>query len=112
MAHLNRQLKSVLGSMGSNIKPTTNVNASRTIGAVHNICSMFEKELKSQEESGHHPEPSYQILTVPANERILREQGTRTQISFKLKQGILDQYNEEATTYWLTEMTGSFTYCS
>ena len=73
---------------------------------------MFEKELKSQEESGHHSKPSYQILTVPVDERILHEQGTRTHILFKLKQGILDQYNEEATTYWLTEMIGSFTYCS
>ena len=117
MEHLNRQLKSVIGNMGSNIQPITIANAARAIGVVHDICSVFEKELKSQEESGYHPKPSYQkdlqtILTVLADECILHEQGTRSYTSFKLKQGILDQYNEEETLSWLTEMIGSFTYCS
>ena len=59
MEHLNRQLKSVIGNMGSSIQPTTIANAARAIGVVHDICSVFEKELKSQEESGYHAKPSY-----------------------------------------------------
>ena len=84
--------------MGSNIQPITIANAARAIDVVHDICSVFEKELKSQE-SGYHPKPSYQkdfqtILTVLADECILHEQGTRLHTSFKLKQGILDQYKK------------------
>ena len=50
MEHLDRQLKSVIGNMGSNIQPITIANADRAIGVVHDICSVLEKELKSQEE--------------------------------------------------------------
>ena len=117
MEHLNRQLKSVIGSMGSNIQPTTIANVARAMGVVYDICSVFEKEIKVQEESGHHLKPSYQkdlqtILTVLSDEHILHEHGTRFHFSFELKQGILHQYNEEATLSWLTEIIESFIYCS
>ena len=45
MEHLNRQLKTVIAHMGSNVQPTSILNAAKAIGLVHKICSNFEKEI-------------------------------------------------------------------
>ena len=58
MEHLNRQLKSIIENIESDIQPKITANVTRAIGVVYNICSVFDKELKLQEESRHHSKPS------------------------------------------------------
>lgn len=44
MEHLNRRLKSIIRSMGANVKPATILKAGKAIGSVHRICLAFEEE--------------------------------------------------------------------
>lgn len=59
MEHLNRRLKSVIRSMGANIKPVTIQRAGRAIGSVHRICLAFEEATTGHSHSDKHPFPSF-----------------------------------------------------
>ena len=56
--HLNRRLKGIIKNMGSNIQPPSLVRAARSVGVVHNICSILEMEIRGKKESIKHAVPS------------------------------------------------------
>ena len=58
MEHLNRSLKDIIRHMGSNVQPSTLVRAAKAIGVVHDVCTIFEKEVKGLKNSGRHSKPS------------------------------------------------------
>ena len=45
MEHSNRRLKTVIRSMGANVKPATIVKAGKVIASVHRVCKVFEEEM-------------------------------------------------------------------
>ena len=120
MEHLNRQLKSVLVNMGSNIQPESILRAARAIGVVNNICHTFEKEVSGTAISGYHPIPSYKkdlltIITILTEAKVLQQQQQSRVHScskFKYKYCVLDYYNEEETISWLLQTVGSYIYSS
>ena len=55
MEHLNHRLKNIIRNMGSNIQPPSLVRAAKSVGVVHNVCSLFEEEMRGHKEPDRHP---------------------------------------------------------
>ena len=80
--NLNRRLKTVLRSIGTNVSPDVIVRAAKVLHAVHNICLRFEEETCSSTRSAHsdiHRVPSFgedfeSLLTVLIDNNIFEPQ--------------------------------------
>ena len=59
MEHLNRRLKSILCSMGSNVTDNSVTLGAKSTGIVQYICQTFLTESGAGEISGHHSIPSF-----------------------------------------------------
>ena len=115
MEHLNRQLKTVITNMGSNIQTTSILNAAKSIGLIHKICSNLEKEIKGKEESGLHHVKSYKkdlqiVCNILEEEGVLKKIHGRSHSSYKFESTILEKFDFEATMSWLIETLGTFSY--
>ena len=103
MEHLNRRLKSVIRTMGANIKPATIERAGKAIATVHRICLAFEEDTTGHRRSDKHPFPSFgkdfeTVCKVLREEKVFIVTAGRQYPSFTLKKGLME-------TQTLGEMT-------
>ena len=108
MEHLNRRLKSIIRNMGSNIQPPSLVRAAKSVGVVHNVCSLFEEEMRGQKEPSRHAIPSafkdMKLMVDQLKEcQVFNSHPNRSHPSFHFKHGLLQHYNEEKLLQWLAE---------
>ena len=108
MEHLNRRLKGVIRHMGSNIQPPSLVRAAKSIGVVHEICSLLEKEVRGKAESDRYLAPSFTkdftlLLDELTNCEVFKKKAKRRHPSFRFKHGLLEQFDKEKLLDWLTE---------
>ena len=106
MEHLNRRLKSILSNMGSNINPHSIIRAGKSVGPVHKICSIFEKETTSSVNSQKHPYPSFQkdlekITKVLDEKEVFMPQAKRRHESYNFKNYLLQKYNAIDLCTWI-----------
>lgn len=59
MEHLNRRLKTIIRSMGSNVTPSRIQRAGESLAPVHRVCEAFEKQTANQVHTDKHPYPSF-----------------------------------------------------
>lgn len=103
MEHLNRRLKSVIRSMGANVKPVTIERAGKAIASVHRICLGFEEDTTGYRHSEKHPFPSFgkdyeTVSKLLREEKVFTLTAGRRYPSFTLKKGLME-------TQTLGEMT-------
>ena len=76
LEHLNRTLKGIIKTRGSNkVNPTSIIRAGRTVSVVHRICQVFQKETIGEKKATRHPYPSFLkdlklVLSVLKDEKI------------------------------------------
>lgn len=97
MEHLNRRLKSVIRSMGANVRPAAIVKAGKAIASVHRICQVFEEQTTAHSHSDRHPCPAFgkdfhTVRNLLDEEKVFNKTSGRTYPSFKLKKGALEMY--------------------
>lgn len=100
MEHLNRRLKTVLRYLGANINPSSVQKAGKSIGAVHHVCQIFEKQTSSCQSSDHHSFPAfgkdyYTILKELEEGNVFVPLCKRQHDSFKIKQGLMNKFSME-----------------
>ena len=105
MEHLNRRLKTVLRSMGANMKSASILRASRSLYAVQNSCLQFEEETCSSvsTQSAHadrHKKLAYgkdfsSLLDLLIKEKVFQPQEGRHHQSFAFTKGLMQYYNVE-----------------
>ena len=98
MEHLNRRLKTVIRSMGANVKPATIVKAGKAISSVHHVCKVFEEQTTGHSPSDRHPFPAFgkdfhTVLTLLDEEKVFSKTPGRAYPSFKLKKGTLEMHS-------------------
>ena len=108
MEHLNRRLKGIIRNMGSNVQPPSLVRAAKSVGVVHNVCSLFEEEMRGYKISCRHAIPSaskdMKLLVDQLKEcRVFSSLSKRSHPSFHFKHGLLEHYNQEKLLQWLAE---------
>ena len=59
MEHLNRRLKSIIRSMGANVRPEAIVKAGKSLGPVEHVCQQFEEQTSNYTVFNYHPVPSF-----------------------------------------------------
>lgn len=94
MEQLNRLLKGVLANMGSNANPNSIIRAGKSIGPVHRICSLFQKETATAVDGQIHRYPSFKsdlskTTKVLDNEQVLDPLGKRAHAHCTIKNVIL-----------------------
>lgn len=106
--HLNCRLKGIIKNMGSNIQPPSLVRAARSVGVVHNICSILQMEIRGKKESIKHAFPSaskdMKLLIDQLTEcNVFTKSPNRQHPSFHFKHGLLESYDKEKLIDWLVE---------
>ena len=100
LEHLNRTLKSILSTRGSNINATSIIRAGQTVSAVHRICQVFEKQTLGKKNKTSHPYPSFEkdlklVLSVLKDENVFVPLARRCHASIKLKCGVIQECDTE-----------------
>ena len=108
MEHLNRRLKVILSHLGSNIQSHSILRAGRSVGVIHNICSLFEKETHIRQDHGSHKTPAFQkdfnlVLTTLEEAAIYQNSGGRQHNTFKAIQPLLKGINKDKLLDWMVE---------
>lgn len=99
MEHLNRQLKSIMHGMGSNISPKRVRKAGQCIQVVQRLCDTFEKQTATKMHSDNHPYPAFgkdfeTVLSVLIDNNSFEEMENRKYQTFNFKKSILQTYTE------------------
>ena len=94
MEHLNRRLKMVLKTQGTNIRPESVEKAGQCLGIVQHVCEMFEKQTSQYPTSQHHPYPSFNkdlntVIHVLEEESVFIPTRKRQHTSFKIETGLM-----------------------
>ena len=108
MEHLNRRLKEMLRHLGSNIQPHSIKQAGKSLGVIHNICSLFEKESNVTQDTGQHKTPSFQkdlhlIVSTLEEALVFQHSSGRHHDSFNINQPWLKGVNKDKILDWLVE---------
>ena len=108
MEHLNRCLKAILSHLGSNMQSHSIIRAGKSVGVIHNICSLFEKETHIRQDHGSHKTPAFQkdfnlILSTLEEAAIFQNSGGRQHNTFKAIQPLLKGINKDKLLDWLVE---------
>ena len=107
MEHLNKRFKTILRNLGSNVQPHSLVRASKAIGIVQSICSVFEGQLHQRRESGCHIPPNIvkdvqQIVSVLQEVDVFINDNRKYQ-SFTFKGGLISKINRDQVAEWILE---------
>ena len=112
MEHLNTHFKTILRNLGSNVQPHSLVRASKTLGIVQSICSVFEEQLHQRRESGCHIPPNIvkdvqQIVSAMCCRRLNQclhlINDNRKYQSFTFKSGLISKINRDQVAEWMLE---------
>ena len=89
MEHLNRQLKHMMGNLGSNVHPSAIQRVAKSLGVVDAICHQFEAEAEASINKGYssYSYPSFvkdfnQILNTLEDQKVFEVQEGRTLRSY------------------------------
>ena len=115
MEHLNRRLKSILSNMGSNVNPSSIIRAGKSVGPIHNICSLFEKETAIALDSQKHPYPSFEMdlsrsTKVLDDEQVFVPLGKRNHASYNKKHMSLQRCNTSEFSKWIEKEVKNIMY--
>ena len=88
MEHLNWRLKSIIRSMGANVRPEAIVKAGKSLGPVEHVCQLFEEQTSTYTAFNYHRVPSFgkdlnTIVQVLQNEKVFVLTPGRSHKSFQ-----------------------------
>lgn len=104
MEHLNRRLKTILCSKGSNITPSSIIKAGKSVYLVHKLCQGFEEETTTTSTpSGRHSQPKFlkdfkSVLGELKNEQVFTPLSARVHNSFEWKSSIFLKLSKKELT--------------
>ena len=56
LEHLNRQVKTILSNLGTNVTHTSVLRAGKSVGTINHVCEVFEQEIGT---SDYHHVPHF-----------------------------------------------------
>lgn len=100
MEHLNRRLKMIIHSMGSNVSPARIKRAGESLAPVQEVCQVFEKQTASYVHSEKHPYPAFgqdfhKIMNVLIENKTFAYIQGRSYPSFKFKKSIFSMHTKK-----------------
>ena len=107
MEHLNRRFKNVFRNLGANVNPKAIIRASKTIGIVDSICSIFEEQF-GQKVSGRHVIPSFKkdqdiVIKTLEGANVFKIEKNKHHKTFQFKKGLISVFDKGKTTDWIFE---------
>ena len=100
MEHLNRRLKSIIRSMGANVRPEAIVKAGKSLGPVEHVCQQFEEQTSNYTVFNYHPVPSFgkdlsTVVQVLQDEKVFLLTPGRSHKSFRAKCALMKKLSRK-----------------
>ena len=114
LEHLNRQLKTALRNMGSNITDSSVTLAAQSIDVVNHVCAVFESSTDHKADSGLHSSPSFErdyklVLSVLNEKEVFSYKPKRQHGTFKNRKSLFQQMDYKGLLQWIKRTTVTLT---